>query len=190
MEDQKTDLRVIRTKKAIREAFCDMVIEMNYQDITIKELTRRAMINRNTFYLHYNTLDELVDELRDEIADKIISMYVSYDNIEDVKVMIRKFFEYVASPQSTLLERIMCCGSYRFLAKKINEKVIIHRKETQRDATGMSEAAEEIVFSYYGSVAAVLFRKWVADGKKLSVEELIELATKLICHGVEGILNP
>lgn len=189
MKNQKTDLRVIRTQQAIHKTFCDMIMEMDYQDITVKELTKRAMINRNTFYLHYDSLDMLLDELRDEIADKIISMYVSYENVEDVKSMIRQFFEYVASPESTLLERIMCCGSYRFLAKKINDKIIIHRKENRRGTTGLDEASEEIVFSYYGSIAAVLFRQWVADGKKLSVEELIELATKLICHGIESIIG-
>ena len=56
MNREKTDLRVIRTRKAIRDAFCDMIMEMDFQDITIKELTQRAMINRNTFYLHYESL--------------------------------------------------------------------------------------------------------------------------------------
>lgn len=187
MENKKTDLRVIKTKQSIRKAFCDMIIELEYQDITVKELAERAMINRNTFYLHYDSMDALLDEVRDEIADKIISMYVSYENIEDVKTMIRQFFEYVASPESTLLERIMCSGGYHFLAKKINDKVIVHRKEKRRGATGLDEAAEDIIFSYYGSVAAAIFRQWVADGKKLPVEELIELATKLICHGMESV---
>ena len=189
MENKKTDLRVIRTKRSIRKAFCDMIVEMDYQDITIKELTQRAMINRNTFYLHYSSLDDLLDELRDDIADKIIAMYAHYGKIEDVKEMIRRFFEYVSSPESALLERIMCSGSYRFLAKKINAKVILHRKERQKSAgSNLSEAAEEIVFSYYGTIAAVIFRQWVMDGKKLSVEELTELATKLICHGIESVI--
>ena len=39
MGQEKTDLRVIRTRKAIREAFCPMIMEMDYSDISIKELT-------------------------------------------------------------------------------------------------------------------------------------------------------
>ena len=68
MGQEKTDLRVIRTRRAIREAFCSMIMEMDYSDITIKELTRRAMINRNTFYLHYESMDALLRELQEEIA--------------------------------------------------------------------------------------------------------------------------
>ena len=189
MEPQKTDLRVIRTRQAIRKTFYDMIMEMEYPDITIKELAERAMINRNTFYLHYASIDALLEELQDEIADKILSMYVSYENLDDVKIMIRQFFEYIASPDATLLERIVCSGSYRFLAQKINKKVSRHRKETRRGTTGLDEATEDIIFSYYGSIAAVLFRQWVEDDKKLPVEQLIQLATDLLCHGLSSVLG-
>ena len=37
---------------------------MDYEKITVRELTDRAMINRKTFYLHYETLDELLEEVR------------------------------------------------------------------------------------------------------------------------------
>ena len=49
MARHDTDLRVKKTRKAIRDSFCEMIMEMDYPDITITELTARAMINRNTF---------------------------------------------------------------------------------------------------------------------------------------------
>ena len=45
----KEDLRVIRTKEAIRKTFEKIICEMDYEQITIKELTERARINRKTF---------------------------------------------------------------------------------------------------------------------------------------------
>lgn len=188
MESQKADLRVIRTKQSIHKAFCDMITEMDYQDITVKELTERAMINRNTFYLHYPSIDALLEELQNEIAEKFISMYSSYDSMSDIKELIRRFFEYITS-ESSINERIFCCGSYRFVAERINEQIVAHRKEARRGAFGMNEAAEDIILAYCGSVGAVLFRQWVADGKKMPVEELIELATKLICNGMESVIG-
>ena len=38
----KEDLRVIRTKEAIRKTFEEMICEMDYEQISIKELTERA----------------------------------------------------------------------------------------------------------------------------------------------------
>ena len=188
MDNQKTDLRVIRTKKAIRDTFCEMITEMDYHAITVKELTERAMINRNTFYLHYTSIDALLEELQNEIADTFISMYIPYGSIDDTKKMIRNYFEYATS-QSDLQARIFCSGSYRFVAEKINKRIVAHQREAQRGVLGISEAAEDIVLAYCGSVSAILFRQWIADGKKMPVEELIDLAIKLICHGMDSVLN-
>ena len=110
MKQEKTDLRVVRTRKAIRDAFCAMIMEMDYSDITIKELTRRAMINRNTFYLHYESMDALLLELQEEIAGEFIEKQVSYTKMADIRRMIRVLFEYMAT-QSPLQARLLCSGS-------------------------------------------------------------------------------
>lgn len=188
MRDKDTDLRVIKTRRAIREALCDMIMEMDYHDITIKELVDRAMINRNTFYNHYSSIDALLEELQDEIVDDYIAMFTSYENIEDVEKMIKNLCEYVVS-RSPLQERIFCCGSYRFVAEAINEKISSHQKQLRRGIFGMSEAAEDIVLAYCGSVGAIIFRQWISSGKKLPLDELISLSTKLICKGMESVIN-
>ena len=175
MDGVKTDLRVIRTKKAIREAFCSMIMEMDFQDITIKELTRRAMINRNTFYLHYSSIEALLQELQDEIAGEFIEKQVSYTRMADIRRMIRVFFEYM-STQSPLQDRLLCSGSYQFLYDRINRQIMGHRKLMNRGAFGLDEASENIIFAYYGSITAILYRQWVADGKRLSLDEVTELA--------------
>lgn len=54
--ERKTDLRVLKTREAIKNAFREMVCEMDADEITVKELTERAMIHRKTFYLHYTCI--------------------------------------------------------------------------------------------------------------------------------------
>ena len=188
MNREKTDLRVIRTRKAIRDAFCDMIMEMDFQDITIKELTRRAMINRNTFYLHYESLEALLQELQDEIAGEFIEKQVSYTKMADIRRMIRVFFEHM-STQSPLQDRLLCSGNYQFFYDRVNQQVMGHRKLMNRGAFGMDEASENIIFAYYGSITAILYRQWVADGKKLSLEEVVELSTRLICEGMSSVVK-
>lgn len=188
MTKHDSDLRVIKTKKAIRDAFCDMIMEMDYDKITIKELTARAMINRNTFYLHYDSIDALMNELQGEIIDRFISENVSYSNLGDIKNMIRLFFQH-SSMETDLNERLLCCGSYQFVYDKINKTVMEHRKERNRGVFGMDDASENIIFAYYGSVSAILYRQWVADGKKLSIDEITTLATRLICEGMQSVVK-
>ena len=188
MDKKKTDLRVIKTKKAIKDTFYEMISEMDYHEITIKELTARAMINRNTFYLHYDSIESLMEELQAEIADKFIRTQASYRSMEDIKNMIKVFFEQGAST-SPVNEKLLCNGSYQFIYNEINEKIMQYRKKTNKDAFGLDEAAENIVYAFYGNVSAILFRQWVKDGKKLTLEQVTDLATKLICNGMSSVIK-
>ena len=182
------DLRVRKTKEAIRTAFQGMICEMDYDQITVKELTARAQINRKTFYLHYASLDDLLEEFQEEIADHFISRKVSYSNMKDIRDLIRVFYEHAAN-MPLLHERIMCSGSYRPIWDKINKRIMDYRRETNRGVFGLDEYSENLVFAYYGANSSLLFRQWVADGKKLSLEELIDIATRLICNGMSSVVK-
>lgn len=185
--EKKEDLRVIKTKEIIRNTFKNMILEMDYDYITIKELTERAKINRKTFYLHYDSLDDLLLEIQNSIANNFIEKQVSYTNLEDMKYLIGLFFE--SANKNPLDERILCSGSYRNISDRINKKVMDYRKKTNRGAFSNNEAYENIIFAYYGANSAIIYRQWVADGKKLSLEEVKELAIKLVCHGLESIMK-
>jgi AcrR family transcriptional regulator len=62
-----TDLRVIRTKDAIREAFVELMEEKGFEAITVKDITTRAKINRGTFYSHYQDKFDLMMRCQEEI---------------------------------------------------------------------------------------------------------------------------
>ncbi len=185
---KKEDLRVRKTKEAIHNAFKEMICEMDYDRITIKELAQRAQINRKTFYLHYTGLDDLLEDLQEEIAGNFISRQVSYGSMKDIRDLIRLFFERAAE-MPLLHERLMCSGSYYPVWEKINRRIMDYRRETNRGVFGLDEYAENLVFAYYGANSSLLYRQWVADGKKLPLEELIEIATKLICEGMSSVVK-
>ena len=64
---KKEDLRVIKTKRLIESNFIELVKTIGYQKITVKDLCEKAMINRNTFYLHYKDKDDLVKEMINKV---------------------------------------------------------------------------------------------------------------------------
>ena len=61
----ENDVRTQRTKAAIRNALEEMIVEMDAHRITVSELTKRAGIHRKTFYLHYETIEDLFYEQAD-----------------------------------------------------------------------------------------------------------------------------
>ena len=108
--------------------------------------------------------------------------------MKDIPYLIRLFFEHAAN-MPLLHERLMCSGSYQPVWEKINRRIMDYRRETNRGIFGLDEYAESLVFAFYGANSTLLYRQWVADGKKLSLEELIETATKLICYGMSSVVK-
>ena len=62
--DQSTseDLRVQRTHKLILDALIELTIEKGFSSVTISDITKRAKINRATFYRHYQNKFDLLDK--------------------------------------------------------------------------------------------------------------------------------
>ena len=78
------DLRVIKTRKAIRAAFVSLLLEKGFAAITIQDIADRALVNRKTFYRHYADKYELaaqiVDEALDAAAGPILSAVITSED--------------------------------------------------------------------------------------------------------------
>lgn len=62
-KDGTVDLRIQRTQKSIKQAFFDLIEEEGFDHISVKDITARAMISRNTFYLHYSDKFDLLNKI-------------------------------------------------------------------------------------------------------------------------------
>ena len=63
---EKMDRRVRKTRALLLQGLVKMLETHDIQDISVKELTELVDINRGTFYLHYDNLDEVLNELLDD----------------------------------------------------------------------------------------------------------------------------
>ena len=53
------DLRVIKTRESIEQAFLSLLNKKPLGKITVVELAAKARINKGTFYLHYDDINDL-----------------------------------------------------------------------------------------------------------------------------------
>lgn len=68
MRDKKsTDLRVQRTEESLHTALRELMNEKRYTKIRVSEITKRARVSRQTFYLHYESKDDLLVSLFDDV---------------------------------------------------------------------------------------------------------------------------
>lgn len=92
-----TNRSVLRTKKAIRQAFIELLSEKkSIERITIIELTDKANIVRSTFYSHYDDIYAVAKEIQKEIADALsdtLNKYVQ-NNVDDLSVPITIMIDF------------------------------------------------------------------------------------------------
>ena len=58
----KQQTKYQNTAKLMDEALIRLLEKKNYEFITVKEICTKAGVNRSTFYLHYETMDDLLME--------------------------------------------------------------------------------------------------------------------------------
>ena len=56
----RPDRRVGKTRKALKEALTDLILEQGYEGLTVQDVIDRADVGRSTFYAHYVDKDDLL----------------------------------------------------------------------------------------------------------------------------------
>ncbi|MGL4696554.1 TetR/AcrR family transcriptional regulator [Enterococcus larvae] len=80
------DLRTVKSKKLILDAFEVLLQEHSFEEISVTRLSEEAGISRNTFYIYYLDKYSLLDEQFnwfDELCSKTFSTALSVINWEE-----------------------------------------------------------------------------------------------------------
>ena len=90
------DMRVVKTRRAIRNALIELAEEKDVEKITVKELCERAEISKPAFYSHNGNIYDVVDEIENEVVQKVCDQ-MAHRSIDDIALpaMLRELGEQV-----------------------------------------------------------------------------------------------
>ena len=98
MAAQKEDRRIRRTKRPLRQALAELMNEKEFKDITVKEISDRADLNRGTFYFHYTDTYDLREKIEDELVHdfkEVISNYSPTPENYSARHMLEQAVGYI-----------------------------------------------------------------------------------------------
>ena len=83
---KKEDLRIIKTKASLYRGLMELMKEKTFEEIKVSEICSKSLINRSTFYDHFNDkyelLQSLINDLKKELVDSL-SIDYKKSNIRD-----------------------------------------------------------------------------------------------------------
>jgi AcrR family transcriptional regulator len=118
------DLRVLKTKQGIREAFFVLRSQNLLEKIKVTRLCELALINKTTFYNHYADVYALSDEIEDET---ILSIMNSFQHMDDLFLnpdgfMKGLFYAFKAHEELIL---VLFSGRMDVLIEKVERQLLI-----------------------------------------------------------------
>ncbi len=162
---QKIDLRIQKTLENIHNAFKEMIFEMDFEKITVKELSERARINKKTFYSHYSNLDELLMKIQDEMSEKYVNAVSLYKLPDEFDKVNREFFIFMEE-NGKWFEKITASKNFTYIRQKMIDKVMENTWEKSDFIKLLSPAEKNIFYSYIQSSTLGIYTQWILDGKK------------------------
>ncbi len=146
------DLRVVKSKKNICNAYMELRKNKQLHKITVKELCEKAMINKSTFYTYYEDIFDLSDKIETEIVNSVVSSISEPANIlqnpaSSVKELFDAFVEK-AEPISIVFSGDNHSNLIVKITKAIKETVNYKYPEYKNDLS-LSVILDYTIFGGY-----------------------------------------
>lgn len=196
MNGNTTDLRVIRSKQAIREALVELIEEKGFEALTVKDITTRARINRGTFYAHYQDKYDLMDKCEEEIMVRLSALVKQ--TVPSVTSEMRQ-----APPHLAIYPLVVAIFAFlnehsRFMKAALGPKGDMTFQTRFKDffrETMLGKSPDVLIneekclvpakyfATYVGSAHIGVVQQWLEGGRQESPEEMARILATILVHG-------
>ncbi|MHA6481746.1 TetR/AcrR family transcriptional regulator [Paenibacillus sp. strain BS8-2] len=185
MTHDKTDPRFVRTRKYIMDSFIELSSKKEFKDITIKDITTAAMINRATFYYHFQDKFELLEKVLSEVLFiNLESDLIANDELNEER--LTRIFLAITSFQSSLSDR--CHRGYEdTIALIIREQLnilfykMLSKGHPAENKVGLERTSAMLSWGIYGASV-----EWKSNSE-VKPEEFIRSLLPFITNGTQAI---
>ena len=155
------------------------------EDIGVSEITKIALISRNSFYTHYNTVSDVLDDIFSgiiDVFDEVIARYKYSEFIDNPYPMLKEltspltdnsaFSEFVvfSNNSTVLVQRIIDTLTERFYNVYVKERG--------------DNLTVSYLINFLVSGCIYFIYKWYKDGKPVSLDILLMQISKIVKEGI------
>lgn len=191
----KSESKYYNTACLMNDALLLLLEKKDFEYITVKEICEKAGVNRSTFYLHYETMNDLLEEtshyvlknfyLQIQEADdfntpegeRSIAKHIGEARLEDLYLVTPKYLEpyltFVKNNKrlfrTTLrhYELFRWDNTYDYMCKHIFSPIL--------DRFGQAENVKSYLISFYINGLFAIINRWVMTDCPESIPELLDV---------------
>ena len=196
----KSESKYYNTASLMDEALILLLEKKEYSYITIKEICQKAGVNRSTFYLHYETIDDLLSEcieyvgnkINKKFSNKVINKQVIKDSgLEDLLLITPEYllpyleflkenkaiYKIAYSQPNVLKEQYIISHLFKNIFEPILDRFSVPKKEQQ------------YMMSFYLNGMSSVMIEWIKNECKEEIQVILNVLMKCLNLGDMICLN-
>lgn len=187
---EKVDRRIIRTRRALMDAFERLLAAKPMGAITVSALAQEAGVDRKTFYQHFGTFDGLLDAIAQQYVDQVLADADAAMAKMNGLTLNEETNAFFASINHHVLRDVVL--ERRYFENLSTEKLLSHlqgpltqgimeRSNITRDLTPL-QVQTSVTFLLGGMLA--VYRSWLLSEQNTPLEEIGALVNDLVQNGL------
>ena len=183
--NEKTDLRIVKTKKILFDTLLKIMKKKNFDKIKISDICEEALINRSTFYAHYSDKYELLDDFVEDLKTSLLKDLENNDNSISSKEYIMKLLSILIDhidEKKDIYSAILINNRNGFLIDflvDVTERESAERLKNNKDIIE-SQLPLEVIIRFYAGGLINICLSWLTHKEKYTKDELLKYIDKLI----------
>ena len=175
-----SDKRVIRTKKAIKNALFKIMESKDISSITISELTAGANVNRRTFYTHYRSITDILDEIENDLVNALTEMLnsVDFNNYsESIELLFIRMHEIITGDFDYYFH-IMNLDTRAFLTARL-KKALAASAEVMFSNLPKPVKGGSCIAAFIAGGFLAFYTDWYYSDNRIPLEQAAKIISKL-----------
>ena len=181
--DKKQDLRVIKTKNLLYQTLIELMKDKTFEEIKVSDICSKAMVNRSTFYAHYEDKYELlldfINNLKEELVIELNKNENNLNTREYYIKLISLFLDHIENKKN-IYNSIMINNRNSImmdiLLSVVNDDILNKIKSNDID----TKVPSDIIAKFYLGGVINLGVEWLRDSTKYTKDEIIKYLEILI----------
>ena len=193
----KSESKYYNTAKLMNEALLVLLEKKEYAFITVTEICEKAGVNRSTFYLHYESINDLLLETIEMINKRFKTTFNNQMlnpkklNKEDLYLIndeyLIPYLQFIKENKKRY--KLIHNNPLIFKKQQVFEKLYNELFSIILDKYGVLDNEKEYIFSFFSFGLVAIIQKWIENDCVDDIYKIADIMKKVIGYNNESKTN-